>query len=182
MREDVIRFCFDTTAINTGKHNGTSTLLEQLLDTNLIHLACRHHIMELILGAVFSASSPSTSTGPNVKLFKSFQNQWSSVSKSDFERVWSCVVIQSVLHNDRDDLLQCAYNQLSKKQHCDAYKEYLELAIIFLGSPVPNFSFKRPGAMHYAHWMAKILYCLKIWMFQKQINNLDQNDIELLKL
>ena len=54
---------------------------------------------------------------------------------------------QSVLHNDRDDLLQFFYQQLSKKLHRDDYKEYLELAIIFLGGTVPNFSFKRPGAM-----------------------------------
>ena len=116
----------------------------------------------LILGAGFSASSPSASTGPNVKLFKSFQNQWSSVLKSDFEPGWSCVEIQSVLHNDQNDLLQFSYNQLSKTQHRHDYIKYLEFAIIFLGGAVPNFCFKRPGAMHYASWMVKILYCLKI--------------------
>ena len=52
---------------------------------------------------------------------------------------------------------------------------------MFLGATVPNFS-KRPGAMHYARWMAKILYCLKIWMRCKQINDLYQNDIELVKI
>ena len=62
------------------------------------------------------------------------------------------------------------------------YKEYLELAIIFLGGIIPNFSFKRPGATHYACWMAKILYCLKIWMLHKQIYDLDQNDIDFVKI
>ena len=138
--------------------------------------------MELILGAVFLASSPSAFTRPNAKLIKSFQKQRSSVSKSDFEPGWSCVKIPSVLHNDRDNLLQFAYNQLSKQQDRDDYKEYLELSIIFLGGTVINFSFKRPGAMHYAPWMAKILNCLKIYIFHKQINDLDQNDIELVKI
>ena len=84
-----------------------------------------------------------------------------------------------MLLNNRNDL-QFACNQLSKTQHHD-YKEYLELAIIFLGGTVHNF-FKRPGAMHYARWMAKTLYCLKIWMFRKQINDLDQNDIKLITI
>ena len=123
--------------------------------------------MELILGAVFSASSPSTTTRPNVKLFKSFQKQRSSVSKSDFEPGWSCVEYESALHSVWNDLLQIAYNQLSKKQHRDGYKEYLESVIIFFGGTVPYFFFKRLGVMHYAWWMAKILYCLKIWMFRK---------------
>ena len=48
--------------------------------------------------------------------------------------------IQSMLHNDRDDLLQFAYNQLSKNQRRDDYKEYLESAIIFLGGTVPTRS------------------------------------------
>ena len=114
-----------------------------------------HHCISSNLGflsleAVFLASSPFASTGPNIKLFKSFQKKWSSVLESDFEPEWICVEIQSALHNDRDDLLQFAYNQLSKKQHRDDYKEYLELAIIFHGGTVPNFSFKRPGAMHYS--------------------------------
>ena len=63
--------------------------------------------------------------------------------------------IQSELHNDRDDLFQFAYNQLSKTQHRDDYKKYLELVIIFLGGTVPNFSFKQPGAMHYARGWRK---------------------------
>ena len=52
-----------------------------------------------------------------------------------------------MLHNDRDDLFQFAYNQLSRKQHRGNYKEYLQLAaIIVLGGSVPKFSFKQPGA------------------------------------
>ena len=89
--------------------------------------------------------------------------------------------MQSVLQNDLDNLLQFAYNQLPKKQHRDDYKECLELAIIFLGGTVTNFS-KRPGAMHCPRWMAKILYCLKIRMCRKQMNDLYQNDIELVKI
>ena len=46
---------FDTTASNTGIHSGCCQLLGEALGRPLLHLACRHHIMELILAAVFKA-------------------------------------------------------------------------------------------------------------------------------
>lgn len=53
----------------------------------------------------------------------------------------------------------------------DDYKELLQLAIIFLGGVPPGgkISFKRPGAMSSARWMATALYCLKLCLFRKQI-------------
>ncbi|KAG0724266.1 hypothetical protein GWK47_040937 [Chionoecetes opilio] len=47
--------CFDTTASNTGVHAGCCTLLEQKLGRPL-NLACRHHVMELILASAFKAT------------------------------------------------------------------------------------------------------------------------------
>ena len=41
------QFAFDTTASNTGQRNGVCVLLEQRLNKNLLHLASRHHILEL---------------------------------------------------------------------------------------------------------------------------------------
>jgi len=39
---------FDTTAGNTGRLNGACTLLEKKMGHDLLWLACRHHVMELI--------------------------------------------------------------------------------------------------------------------------------------
>ena len=39
---------FDTTAGNTGHLNGACTLLEKQMGRDLLWLACRHHVMELI--------------------------------------------------------------------------------------------------------------------------------------
>jgi hypothetical protein len=51
---DSIRaMCFDTTSSNTGWIAGACVLLEKKLEKELLLLACRHHIMELIIGAVF---------------------------------------------------------------------------------------------------------------------------------
>ena len=41
--------CFNTTNSNTGRLAGACVFLEQKLGKELLSLACRHHIMELII-------------------------------------------------------------------------------------------------------------------------------------
>ena len=52
------------------------------------------------------------------------------------------------------------------------YRELCELALMILGEwTLPsgkNFTFKAPGAYHMARWMAKIIYCFKIYLFRDQ--------------
>ena len=43
----IIGMSWDTTASNSGVHQGSATLLEQELQHNILWLACRHHIGEL---------------------------------------------------------------------------------------------------------------------------------------
>ena len=64
----VAAMCFDTTSSNTGRANGACVLLEQKIKKPLLYLACRHHVMELILAAVFKATM-GTSRGPEVGIF-----------------------------------------------------------------------------------------------------------------
>jgi len=45
--------CFDTTASNTGKKARACILLEEKLQHNMLYFACRHHMMEFIIGAAF---------------------------------------------------------------------------------------------------------------------------------
>ena len=54
--------CFDTTSLNTGRVAGACVLLEQKLEKKLLSLACRHHIMKLIIGAVFKVCMGATSS------------------------------------------------------------------------------------------------------------------------
>lgn len=55
------------------------------------------------------------------------------------------------------------------KQPREDYKEFLELTILFLGgTPRRNYIFRVPGAFHHAGWMAKAIYCLKIYLFRKE--------------
>ena len=49
LEDRVKALSFDTTASNTGIHSGCCQLLGEALGRPLLHLACRYHIMELIL-------------------------------------------------------------------------------------------------------------------------------------
>ena len=51
--DKIIACGFDTTSSNTGKFAGACVILQQLLDRQILWLACRHHILELIIGAAF---------------------------------------------------------------------------------------------------------------------------------
>ena len=58
---------------------------------------------------------------------------------------------------------------LLEKQPRADYQELLELILLILGEKTihcKKLTFKKPGAVHKARWMSKVLYSLKIWMFQ----------------
>ena len=75
---------FDTTASNTGHHAGVCVLLAKKLGKSLLHLACRHHIMELVLGSAFEAAFGKSSS-PNVILFKRVQQKWAFIDQSCYQ-------------------------------------------------------------------------------------------------
>jgi hypothetical protein len=54
----------------------------------------------------------------------------------------------------------------------DDYEELVELSLLALGAhpDAANYTFKFPGANHRARWMARVIYCIKIFLFRKEIN------------
>jgi len=40
---------FDPTASNTGLHKGACVRIEEALETEMVWIACRHHVMEVVL-------------------------------------------------------------------------------------------------------------------------------------
>lgn len=167
--ETVAAMCFDTTAANTGRRSGACVLLEQILGRGLLYLACRHHIMELVLSAAFQ-STMGESSGPEVLLFKRFQARWESFNSTSFEPGIAEVSVCAVIPDDvRQQTLKFATNQLQNIQPRDDYLELLELSILFLGDAPPGgVKFRAPGPVHHARWMSKLLYAFKIYMFRKQ--------------
>jgi len=80
----VVFMSFNTTNSNTSVKLGARTLIEAALGKDLLHLACRHHILELVVEKAFTASDCVQSTGPGILLFQSFKQQWNFIDKSNF--------------------------------------------------------------------------------------------------
>ncbi|KAJ8411990.1 hypothetical protein AAFF_G00142570 [Aldrovandia affinis] len=74
---------FDTTSSNTGRNNGACVLIEQQLKKDLLYFACRHHVLELPAEAFKTVMGPMS--GPNVTMFKRFQDHWQFIDRSQFE-------------------------------------------------------------------------------------------------
>ncbi len=61
----------------------------------------------------------------------------------------------------------------------DDYKEFAQLCLLFLNEnqTEASFSFKRPGALHKARWIAKLTNSIKITLMEEIINNLPSGTI-----
>ncbi|KAG7167606.1 hypothetical protein Hamer_G030504 [Homarus americanus] len=67
----------------TGLHHGACVRIEDELEQELVWIACRHHVLEIMLSDVFSLICGSTGS-PETILFKRFKKQWRSISLNDF--------------------------------------------------------------------------------------------------
>lgn len=181
--------CFDTTSSNTGRINGSCILLEQKLERDLLYFACRHHIYELILKAVFDCKMPVTS-GPNVKMFDRFTKEWNSIKIHSVKPgIEDKYVATHIGDNISYDVIKFCKQEISKPICRDDYREFLELVIIFLGGTVNRNNIRQPGPTHHARWMGKALYVLKIFLFRehfkltaKELNGLRDISIFLVLL
>ena len=163
----VVALSFDTTASNTGLAAGACSIVEQRLGCDVLHLACRHHIYELICEkAFFTCFGPSSS--PEIQLFKRFKGKWEYLNRTTPKAMEMDKMSQN-LRERRDDLL-VEFQRLLDGQHPrDDYRELLELSIIVLGGqPKRGIRITRPGALHRARWMAKIIYAVKVFLFRDQ--------------
>lgn len=159
--------CFDTTSSNTGRKNGACVLIELMLGKNLLHLACRHHVHEIMLEEVFLVTM-GPSTGPDIGIFKRFKSHWSKMALVDYKTGLCDSDVASALQNVADEIIHFCIQQLEVVQPRDDYRELLELTIIFLGGVPPRgVRFAKPGAMHRARFMARLIYGLKIFAFRE---------------
>ena len=164
--DQVEAFVFDTTASNSGLLNGTCILLEQKLNRNILFFACRHHIFEIVLHAVFVTSKLSVMSGPDIPLFKRFKNNWVNLDLRNFHTWTSHPEINEELKNVVENVLLFCTKTIEDKYPRDDYKEFIELVMIFLGKTPPRgIHFRPPGAYHLARWMAKGIYCFKMLLF-----------------
>lgn len=69
---------FDTCAVNAGHLKGALVYLEKKIGRKILHCACRHHVMELPLAAIFKYIFGNT-IAPEMTYFLSFKKEWNTV-------------------------------------------------------------------------------------------------------
>ena len=150
LHNQVAGISFDTTASNTGLSNGSCMLLEQKLQKELLWFACRHHVLELICGAAFKAVFGPTTAGPNVPLFRRFQEFWPAIDQTSYTSCSDKRLTEN-LKSMKANAILFASEALTKSFPREDYRELLELTLIFLGETPPRgVSFRSPGAFHHA--------------------------------
>ena len=121
--------------------------------------------MEILAKKAFSITKIATSTGPDILLFKRFQDNWNRIDQSNFQTTADTAETAEF----KARIIHFAETNIVIHQPQNDYSELLELAIIFLGgTPRCGVHFTAPGALHRARWMAGIIYSLKMWMFRSQ--------------
>lgn len=175
--DSIVNMTFDTTASNTGHVTAACVTIQKKLDRALLWSACRHHVGEVVLSHVFSDLKIEASKSPDVTLFTRFRKSYELLPHdtdqplSRFDLTQFDEPAQQMLAQWRNNVLQLAATELSLKR--DDYREYVELCTVYLNGPTSQLvTFKRPGALHKARWMAKLLYAIKICLFEQQIQQL----------
>jgi len=111
LRDRIKGLCFDTTSSNTGTKNGTCIQLEEELGRQLVNLACRHHISEIILEKVFSIEDVSKS--PNMELFGHFKDFWPRIDQKPFCTAAENNTLASIIAPWKDNVIKFALAQLN---------------------------------------------------------------------
>lgn len=136
---------------NSNRLNGLCVLLEQMLNKPIIFLACRHHILEIILQSVFAYSKLTIISGPEILIIKRFKNkEWKEIDQTNFITWQSDPEVRQFLENIADDGIIFCKDTLNRNLPGGNYKKFLELVIIFLGGISPKgIHFQRPEAYHH---------------------------------
>lgn len=175
---DVRALCFDTTSSNTGINIGSAPILNTMLTNQVLFLACRHHIAELLLAKAFGLTLEENPKSPNIMIFQRFKKWWPRC-KIDFEKIHDNSVIndphiqQFFPKHVRDGLVKFAREQMIKHHDRADYREFAHLSLLCLGEKPLNkrgnpVNVKAAGAVSRARFMGKTIYSLKMYLLRDQ--------------
>ncbi|KAL7289171.1 hypothetical protein TKK_0017114 [Trichogramma kaykai] len=129
--DSIKAICCDTTGTNLGSSKGAACLFEQMVDRDLLYFPCRKHIYELCLRATFETHIPGT-TGPDVTIFKRFKDNWPKICEKKYKHAMDDENVKNIIEPYVSDITNFIELTLLDKQPRADYKEFLELALIFL--------------------------------------------------
>ena len=77
--------------------------------------------------------------------------------------------VANALQSVTKGVIRFCLQQIEEAQPRNAYHEFLEVTIIFVGGiPPRGVHFAKPGAIHRARFVVRQIYALKIFLSQKQ--------------
>lgn len=79
-------------------------MLEERLGKSFLHLACRHHIAELLLRSVFETHLQGTS-GPKVPIFERLKSEWDRIDTKHYQTGMDDELIAGILEKEKDRIL-----------------------------------------------------------------------------
>ncbi|KAL4125995.1 hypothetical protein QTP88_010227 [Uroleucon formosanum] len=135
---------------------------------------------EVVLQGVFHETKLCVMSGPDIPIFKKFQKNWVNINKKNFSTWMTDSYVRDKLGYIALNILNFAENKIKEDFPRNDYRELLELIIIFLGgTPLNGIQFRQTGAYHLARWMAKAIYCFKIYIFRHQVKLNHREEIAL---
>ncbi|KAJ4939573.1 hypothetical protein JOQ06_029018 [Pogonophryne albipinna] len=152
--DQVVNMAFDTTASNTGHLTAACIAIQLSLGRPLLWSGCRHHIGEVLLNQVFTDLKVETSRSPEVTLFTHLRENGTCYHKNPAAN--GPVTFLATLSNH-------------------SWASYV--LNLSGGEEQTAVTFQRPGALHKARWIAKLLYTLKLALMKQHIALLPQGTI-----
>ena len=162
---------FDTSS-NSDWKNGAAKLLEEQLGRKVFYHACRHHIYELVIRAVWKLIFGIETTGLKIQCLRKWVNidKTKSFKTLNFSNAW----LQKKANEVGDEITSLLEHEKGRKNSSlqNDYKECAELTLAIIGYVHhEDVSHHRPGATHSsARWMSQVLCSQKIYMWADQMN------------
>ena len=119
---------------------------------------------ELIVSHLFDDLKIESSKSPEVALFSRLRKIWNLIPLHQRPLQHLNIEnfpenVRSLVTEWRNDLIEMA--QMKIKYIREDYRELLKLCVPYVNTDYYNVKFRRPGAVHKAQWMGKLLYVLK---------------------
>ncbi|ESO10503.1 hypothetical protein HELRODRAFT_183532 [Helobdella robusta] len=129
-----------------------------------------------------------TSSGPQIAIFSRFKDQWPSINQLKYASIDKVITGCSLtndenlwLKQNRVAMIDFLQDQLENTQPRHGYLQLIRLSLTTLGVSDPTaVQVTPPGAYHRARWMAKRIYCFKIFCFREQLK-LTAHELQALK-
>lgn len=167
LRHRLVGLVCDTEAVNTGRWTGVCASIENALKMLLLHLMCRHHVLEVVLKEVFHEVF-GVSRAPRIDTFDVLIANWEFIQQNHYMPIDHIKLQHPLIERLAGEAKQLIGKHAREHHFRNDYNELNDLVLKFLGIKTGK-SFHVPGATSNARWMVRAIYAIKLYLFRSQI-------------